>query len=119
MTKRFLVGIIIVLIIIGGIGMIIFFSNNDINAVTHDKDKCVFLVKDSDGNTIQTEYVMDELKKYAFKKYKGTLGNTAHRSFLFYDDADNLLFTLVDVGNSDICQIVIDGKTNTYKAKLK
>ena len=52
-----------------------------------------------------------------YTRYSGKLGNTARRSFCFYDDKGKLLFTLTDLGNNDLILISIDQKDHVYQYK--
>lgn len=54
---------------------------------------------------------------YSFEPYSGSIGNTSHSTYGLYDSDDNLLFVMTFIGNNNLVQITIDGKTTTYQGK--
>lgn len=50
-----------------------------------------------------------------FKRYSGTLGNTAHRIFYLYDKNDKLLLEIEDIGNNDIVRLTGENIIGYYQ----
>lgn len=52
--------------------------------------------------------ISDFIKEYGqarFKRFSDSTGSTAHVYFVAYDNNDQILFTLVDIGNRDLVYI--------------
>ena len=121
MKKRyFICGGLILLVVIAVmfIKTEIFLQAQSFDALTEKKSETIAYIKDSKGEVLEKEAFLEKLNKYTYKRYKGNIGSTSHRSFEFYDASDKLLFTLTDVGNRNLLQISKDGKRVTYIAKL-
>ena len=58
-------------------------------------------VKYLDEEISSSEFINEyETKKY--KKYSGDIGTTAHDYYIAYDENNNIIFTLVDIGNRNL-----------------
>ena len=51
--------------------------------------------------------------------YKGSLGSTRQRRFAFLDAEGNTLYTVTDVGNQNLIQVEIEGRSKTYQRDEK
>ncbi|MCR4594796.1 MAG: hypothetical protein K5761_07050 [Clostridiales bacterium] len=86
----------------------------DINLITNNNFRRAAKIVDKNGDTSKPEEFTYFKEKY-YKKYFGSKGNTAQRSWRFYDTEGNLLFTFTDLGNNNLISITIDGKTSVYQ----
>lgn len=68
------------------------FSENEVSAVWIDK---------SEGSAEDIAQYFDGY----FKRYSGSLGNTAHRKLFLYNKNDELLLEIEDIGNNDIVRL--------------
>ncbi len=57
------------------------------------------------GNNVDNDYDVDtfieEYKDLKFTKTSGNIGNTARKYYVCYNSDNEVLFTLVDIGNQD------------------
>lgn len=105
----------IILIIILSILIGAKFSNKKItNIIDNDTLNRVTQVKCSNEITIDTNQMMSDLKQSTFKKYKGDLGSTAHITYVFMDENNNILFKYTEIGNRNIVSFSINNKTIYY-----
>ena len=62
---------------------------------------------ESNSKKIELNDFLDEFGNVKFKKSKENIGSTAHQRYLCFDDANQLLFTVVDIGNKGLVYITV------------
>ncbi len=82
-----------------------------INKKTLDRVSYVICSNDSEVSAFA---MLSDFEESRFKPYSGDIGNTAHLSFIFMDENNNILFHYTELGNNNLVEFKINGKTNYY-----
>lgn len=74
-------------------------------------DVCEVLINGTQGSEEDISYYFNGY----FKKYSGSLGNTAHRTVCLYDKNNKLLLEIEDIGNNGIVRLTGDNINGYYQ----
>lgn len=117
MKKITFISIIFILFIIF-ISIISFQVSNSDKKITNIINKNtlnkVAQIECSNGNIIDRNQMISNLKQCSFKKYNGKLGNTTHLTYVFMDNNKNILFKYIDIGNRNIVGFSTNNKITYY-----
>lgn len=68
----------------------------------------------SNHSEISAFAMLADFEESRFEPYLGDIGNTTHISFTFMDENNNILFNYTELGNNNLVEFKINGKTSYY-----
>lgn len=68
----------------------------------------------SNNNDVSASAMLADFKESSFKSYSGDLGSTVPLTFTFLDANNNILFQYIEIGNNNIIEFKINGKSKYY-----
>jgi len=113
--KRALI-IVVCVILIMGIAALIFAKNKkysfeEITGVSKNEIESTS-VDDKQG--FDVNLFVENLCAWTYTKYRGDIGSTTQTYIEFYDKDGNLLFSVTDLGNRNLMEFNVNGKTRIY-----
>ena len=61
----------------------------------------------------EAKKLLDRYQNAKFRRWTGSLGNTAHNVYRFYDESGQILFEAEELGNRSLVKITTDGNKAT------
>ena len=116
LSKKLLVSAIASLVFGGGI-LLFGMMNKEmsLSEITGNRIDRYALARDADGNIVDVAEIIGYYNAQQYCRFYGNPGNTARRSWTFFDSSGKELFVLTDLGNRNLIQILISENIKTYR----
>ena len=113
--------ILILILSVTIIGTVLFayLHSYSFNAITGNRCSDVYsiVVNGKELSKCKTEILMTKMNSNRYRRYFGDCGNTATLKYEFFDDCDNNLFDVIDIGNRNIIEVISNEEKCCYWVK--